>query len=463
MTSIEPEPLSIDRVIACSHVDYPNYRKDFSEFWIGAAAKETRGTMPSKGDFRGRPVLAEGLWPAIRDELQGRKPHLFQCVFSALRSFWRFLDAFERQGFAPVLEVADIRSGLAMLWLNPVDRAWDPSNSSQSFEMIGKLLRRTRERLRLADAWVWCSFPNRERTATKDLPSDAQVRASMSLLKQTAYAIYRRWKRADVLASVGRNLLEIPRNGRCGSTVTGMYSTAFDFEPTEADAHATYRAFIAKSGNPLPSRLEFFKGFGLQGDSSPNWWPKYEHGHLPPSELQFRTVVDGLYPTNDDIDCLALLCMARSGWNPSTVYALDVSTARWATLHGEAGSPLWLIEAFKDRARAWQWTLSPERLSTGFHHIVSLLIQRTKPLRALIEDDATRCDTPAIALRSPWISAGLQCAAGRVLVRSATNAGAGFAYWKRLVREHNDRAAPDKLIQEFIAPSDWRDIYASHV
>jgi len=329
--------------------------------------------------------------------------------------------------------------------------------------MIGKLVRRTRERLRLPHAWVWGSFPKGSLIEAKDLPTDAQVRGVMSLLKQTAYAIYRRWKRADALASVGRNLLDLPRTPS-NKNVLGKYSSTFDFETTEADAHATYRALIAKCGDPLPSTTDILKNLGLQGHNFPDWWPKHDKDHsLAGEQVSHRTLVEGLYPSREDIDCLSLLCMARSGWNPATVYALDVSKENWATLHGEVGSPLWLIKAFKDRSGTWQWTLSPGKLSTGFHYIVSLLIQRTKPLRALIESDASRCATPAIAARSPWIFAGVLGYAGRVFVRTDTNAGAAGTYLRQLAREHNDSATPDKVVYEFIAPSDWRDIYASHV
>lgn len=464
MTNADGSILSISRVIFCSHPDYPKYSKDFSELWIGAT-DEKPGASDWKGGFRGRPALAQELWPDLQDALHGKKPKAFNSAISALRNFWRFLEAYECRGFAPIVEVADITSGLAVLWLNPIDEGWNPCNSSSNFDQVGRLVRRARERLQLQNAWVWISFPRNRTPVAKDLPSDAQVRASMVLLKQTAYAIYRRWEHADAMAATGRNLLDVPRNMRSSNAVPGRIRKAFDFDTTEADAHATFRAMIVKSGNPLPSRREFFKSLGLQGDDYPRWWPKHDKNHPSSGQVvRYETLIAGLYPTQDDIDCLSLLCMARSGWNPATVYAIDISTSNWATVHGEAGSPLWLIQAFKERAKAWQWTLSPERLSTGFHFIVSALIRRTLPLRTLIEHNRNLCNTPSIAFRSPWVSV-TRCSESeqRVTTRNETNAGGCLLYWKQLVREYNECAAPGKLITASISPSDWRDIYASRV
>lgn len=408
--------------------------------------------------------MANSLWPELRDSLVGKKPASFNNAITSLRVFWRFLDDYEQHGFAPIMQLSDVGTALSILWLNPIDDSWS-SHSSQAHETVGTLIKRARQRENMQGAWAWHPYPRREPTESKELPTKEQVREAMHLLRQAAYEIYARWKRADSLAAVGRNLLVVSRNQQGDRNAEGQMKSAFDFELTEADAHATYRAFIESSGNPLPQMSELFVALGLKGNDYPPWWPKYgENSPLAGHTVRWREIVAGLYPTSDDIDCLSQLCMARSGWNPSTVYELNISTNEWAHPHGEAGSPLWLIESLKNRSNAWQWTISPQKLSTGFHYIVTTLVDRTKPLRELAARDASCCSNQGLISRSCWIYTGLMNGVNsRIVVRSDHNGSTGSQYWKRLVREHNRVATPAKKIPETMTPGDWRDIYASHV
>lgn len=461
------DQLPVDRTIPCSHPSHAGYEKDFSEFWTGAPDSKLTSRGDKKkwnGGFRGRPALADALWPELRNYLIGKKPSIFNNAISALRAFWRFLDDYEQYGTERISQLSDISTSLSILWLNPIDEMWS-EHSRQAHELIGILVRSARHREKMQSAWAWHPYPRAEATASKELPTEGQVRSAMHLLKQNAYEIYARWKRADALAETGRNLLTISRNRQGDRNQKGQLKSAFDFELTEADAHATYRAYIASSGHPLPSMADLFVALGLNGKDYPPWWPTYSQHHpLAGQVVRWQAIVAGLYPTSDDIDCLSQLCMARSGWNPSTVFELNTSTDEWAHPHGEAGSPLWLIESLKNRSNTWQWTISPQRLSTGFHHIVKTLIARTQPLKDLSARDASCCSHQDLISRSCWIYAGLTNAGhARVSVRSDHNGTIGSQYWKRLVREHNRVANPDKQIPETITPSDWRDIYASYV
>jgi hypothetical protein len=174
------------------------------------------------------------------------------------------------------------------------------------------------------DVWHWHPFPRPEPTAAKDLPTDKEVREALSLLKDEAYAIFARWDRADKLAAKGRNLLGIRRRiGVLGS---------FEFEVTEADAHATYRALIEQTGDPIPTIYVLRRALGLNDDNRtlPGWWPKHSHDHPRAGKpVLIEDIVAGLYPTRDDIESLALLFIARSGWNPATTLSIDVTNPSW--------------------------------------------------------------------------------------------------------------------------------------
>jgi hypothetical protein len=451
--------LSVPRIVRCTHPDYLDYSYDFGPFWGGGndeiAGPGKRGW---KGAFRGRPALAEALWPAICDALIGRKPAQFVGSATALRAFFRFLEKYEGLGFAPVDRLEDVTIAMSVLWLTPIDSAWEPMRDRKAYEAVGNLLRTARrQRFDQETVWDWHPYPAADITYSKDLPTETQTREAFHLLKREVRATFARWARADALAIVGRNLLEIPRRAN--------FEGAFSFEPTEADAHATYRALIERTGDPLPTVYDLRRVLGLDETRTdmPKWWPRHGTGHPREGKsMTIRDLQDGLYPSIDDVDCLAVLFTARSGWNPSTVSDLDISNPSWARPHGDMNAGLYLIESWKERSKAWQWTLSQAKTSTGAYAIVSTLLQRGAPLRELVERDASRCDKPAIALRSPWVAAssGTQ---GQVMVRHSDAQGEQSGYWKALVRRHNASTPPQKHIPETMTPSDWRDLYANYV
>ncbi len=199
----------------------------------------------------------------------GRKPSIFNNAITALRAFWRFLDGYERYGMEPISQLSDISTSLSILWLNPIDEMWS-AHSRQAHEIIGVLVRNARKREKMQSAWAWHPYPRAESTESKELPTEGQIRTAMHLLKQSAYGIYARWKRADAMAAEGKNLLTVSRSRQGERNQKGQLKRAFDFELTEADAHATYRAFIVSSGNPLPSMADLFVALGLNGKDYPS-------------------------------------------------------------------------------------------------------------------------------------------------------------------------------------------------
>lgn len=87
------------RTIFCRHKDYEhlNVGIDFSELWEGGPNKKT-GTAGVNwgGGFRGRPHLADQLMPSLRVLTKIEKPKVIQERLTALRSFFRYLDAYEK-------------------------------------------------------------------------------------------------------------------------------------------------------------------------------------------------------------------------------------------------------------------------------------------------------------------------------------------------------------------------------
>ncbi|MBD8881858.1 hypothetical protein IHE49_15330 [Rhodanobacter sp. 7MK24] len=451
---------------------------DFSELWVGASAQRTgRGGQFWNGGFAGRPVLADQLWPAIKLGAVSRGYSALHICLGGLREFWRFLDGYE-QRFGAVQSLADIDEVKGLLWLHPPDdgdwKAPTLSYYSQCRFILQQALALTSGKDRL---FVWPPYPDRNYTVGKDVPDQAQSRAALTLLKREAQAIYARWRRADALAAEGRNLMQLPRKRR------NSFGTV-----TEADVHATYRAVIVQTGDPLPTISGIRVALGLRPHHNlPFFWACLG--------LTLMDIQLGLYPSMDDLQCLSQLFMARSGWNPSTVAALNISNPNWAVSHGDPAHDLWMIESWKERSRDWQQTICRGRMTTAPLQIVRALLGRTEALRSLLSIDASRakdCTNVERALCSPWLAAGQKNCTGLV-VALGTDETRPSVYWRRCVRQHNEEAramnaAIDRdnaiiaannatrpeasprtllvrrtLIPESMTPSDWRDIYANFV
>jgi len=150
----------------------------------------------------------------------------------------------------------------------------------------------------------------------KDPPTEDECRSLFRFLRDHVLRMYARWDRADSLALVGRDLA--PLLGAARLISKGL-------KPTEADAHATYRALVARTGHPIHSGETLRRAFGLfEKPAMPSWWPKYSavdapFGRKPGDVISPRDLTSGLYPTFEDVVICALLCLWRSAWNLSTL------------------------------------------------------------------------------------------------------------------------------------------------
>ncbi|WP_292999919.1 hypothetical protein [Nevskia sp.] len=443
-------------VIACSYPNQSHRSFDFNDLWKGAPNEVAKGQARWKGKFSGRPELAEQIWPVLTSYLNGKSPGICESARTALRSLFRFLDAYEERGWPSIKKIDDLPPAFSTLWLRPPTQAW-PVPDGQAYRMAGRILRSTwQNNVGQSRIWLWEPFPKADITSTKDLPSEQEIKTAMHSLKIEARNIFDRWEDADRLAAIGRNLLQASRNGR-GKLIRGIAPT------TLADAHATYRAIINETRSPLPNIGNLRRALGFKTDAKnnyPRWWPRYPAGHRNAGKnISLNELQDGLYPNANDIACLAVLYMARTGWNEATVASLDVSGAHWATPHGEtASSKLWMITAWKERSREFQWTVSLEKTTTGPFQIVKRLRDRTAVLRELVKSDPSRSLQPKIAERSPWIAAD-STGKGSVI----TLGGRVCVWWQQHVHAHNLQAAEHRKIPESMTASDWRDIYASYV
>jgi len=431
-------------VLLLRHRDYPHASVDLSELVRGASENNS---VTWAGGFSGRPGLLADLWSALGVTFNGCTPKRaghFTCV---LRSFWRYLDAreayFAKQGVNERVDRLHQISGETFdSWLNP-----GPSDAwRQAPRGYGRSLRPIIESA-LDDASmgpIETSAIGEPRTTPKDTATDAEGLSLIRYLRARAVAILHRWQRADALASEGRDLGSIYElRGREGLN---------DFSPwTEADAHATYRAYARRLGVQLPTAAGFVAHLGYRG-SGPNeigYWPLNESGPIAWKDLE-----SGLYPTSRDASIIALLCLGRLAWNPSTLLSIDIDN--WNAPYDDRH--VWVYAPKARSGGAYQHGISETNHLSGVYRMLSSLIERSATIRAWVRQDPGVHSSPSIVIRSPFVGVNL-CPGRRVFVADPEGDSTVNNWLRQCIREHN--AQPGAIQVRDMTASDFRDVAAA--
>ncbi|WP_158659453.1 hypothetical protein, partial [Pseudomonas amygdali] len=382
-------------MVRCTHKNYLsiNVEIDFVELWSGSDFSGSNNSKNWSGPFSGRPQLANDIFDTVRLVTSPRTPQGIRALLHCLRTFWRFLDAFEKaleeSGDAKKVEsIANIDTVHGVRWSSPTGDGWGAPRP-EAYRTVLNILQTSRTQVGAAPLY-WPPAKNSDRVNRADAPIKDQGILLIKLLTKSAHAIWERWRVADVLAEQGRVLLEF------------SVEQLSQVEVTVADIHATYREIIRRTGEPAPILSSVLEHMGIR--TLPRWWPRHPPGHSREGKSVNieNDLLPGLYPTAEDMYCLASLFMARSGWNPSTLFSMDCSNSdTWFRPYSDK---LAYIYSYKDRSKSWQDTVSPMGGSTHCYQIVKRLTERSEPLREKLFEDAARCELPDLAAKTPWLS-----------------------------------------------------------
>ena len=431
-------------VIHPGHPDYPGNAFDLSEFATGVDQCSIPGW---KGSFTGRSLLLMDVWGALQVMLHGLTPNRLAFFKSALRSFWRYLDSRERylsgEGIANIRveRLHQITGVIFDGYMQPGPAgAW-----KQPSRNYGVTLRAIIEAaIDARDLKPLNANPiPRTRVTPKDTASDEEGIAIIRSLRAATMEIFRRWQAADLMAEQGRDLaLDVSTRGRREKR---------SIEPaTEADAHATYRAFISRTGIIAPFAADLWRSLGYERSSPRNsWWPTGPDGPIP-----WEKVAAGLYPTSADVSTIALLCIARLAWNPSTVLGIDIHD--WCAPYDD--QRMWIYSRKGRSSGRYQHGVCEAKNPSGPYSVLRRLIDRTQPLRAWVSDHQDDHPTPRIALRSPFI--GLNLRKGHPIFVADPEGDATLRNRLRsCIAEHNTKLGAIQV--RAMSPSDFRDLAAA--
>jgi hypothetical protein len=427
--------------------DTPGETVDLSEFALGAGPS---GNNMWAGAFSGRPELLEDLWSSLELAIQGRSQNRAAKLKGSLRAFWRYLDAREAYlakhavSLPRVERLYDISGATFDAFLNDgPDNAWKAASINH-----GKAIRPLIESsLHEADLPLITTSPiPNKRALPKDTASDDEGLSLIRHLRSKAIAILRRWDQADLLASQGRDL--------------GLFATdpqarrALSVQPTTiADAHATYRGFVDRSGRPNPTAKEFWEsiGYSVAKSSQTSWWPKNQSGPVNWVDLEA-----GLYPTSSDVSIIALLCAARLAWNPSTVLSIDLR--KWSIPFDDRNR--WVFAPKMRSGGRFQYGISDARKPSGAFQLISRLISRSMPLREALKRDPSLHRASIAAQRSPFVGINLWSGPGKSFFVADREGEKTLNNWLRVcIDEHNRQDGAIKV--RHMTCSDFRDVAAA--
>ncbi len=440
-------------IITSLHPDYRGMQIDVSDLALGKLESDNHKWA---GPYTGRPGLLRDLLPAIRVSHSHLTPYRITAVCNgAVRAFWRYLDRYEewREKNGVQLRIdslAQLAASVVEPWALPgPSGAWKPAHPTYQSE-IRRLIVGAVE---LAGGRSMLFAPLAQRKATpKDTATEEEGLRIIRHLRQEVSKIFAEWRRADVLAKQGRDLLDIATaNG--GTLPKG-------FETTEADAHATFRAFVKRVGSPTASVRDFNKfTINPERKSLPLWWPRHAiscdvRGTKRGGIVSWNECQSGAYPTTVEVTTIALLALARTGWNPSTLLALDYEN--WCAAYDE--DHYWL-HAVKERSGgARQYSISRRHQVTGTYQIVTRLIARGLPLRQAALSDPSRLGLLQSELSSPWL--GLNQTFNRLFVANAEKSGSLSRAMAIHVENVNKKLSDEERVRA-VTPSDFRDIAAA--
>lgn len=395
-----------------------------------------------KGPFQGRPELIDEMAPIIRDHAEAFAEKSIYQLIVALRSWWRLLDEIESE--APDLHIVTSTAHLSALH---GQRGLTQSIGRLAFNTFLLLANKTRAVLGLKPLyWQRQATPTRHRK----LPPQWQTDLLRHELKHRWFSILDRWSLADALLATGKPVV-------CRESQL----TEFARQSRLLEGYQFLAAAIVTSGHPRPSHLWRISGTGARH--------YYDLGHDQLEMLQ------GRYPTGDDVKTALLLCLATTGWNPAVLLNLNVDE-KFVEAHPKDPAR-YILRGYKARGGTEQISEGLLKTQGSAAAVLTKLIERTEPLRAHLKIQvkklhaklASIASTDVNALkeeiehteeiiRSPWLyvslsGTGIHCLANH---RNKTS-----EFLIDFIQQINIKQSPNKQLEE-LKPTDLRDAYAAH-
>ncbi|NNG25524.1 hypothetical protein [Telluria aromaticivorans] len=342
---------------------WTQHEKDPIEVNLHPLANGQRGASQTGGDsrfiaFSARPRLILQLAPAIEEAVLYAGKATVHSYLNTLRDWWRILDAVEAAAATagqPMTRVDDVRL-LTQVHSEYAHRSGMHRTNFSKFCTLANATLRA-----LGTRQMYWESPE-DVGVQKHIPPEEQRKALRIALKRSCRNVLERWAKSDRLSQIAVE----PE------------------DPEEANLyrHVHYMRNIQnKTGKVLPTPNELRDG-------------------VPQSTLNYRGIYMGplresIFPSGRDADAVWYLCLVNTGWNPSTLIALD-ATKKFLFDHFKDDpndshrrfvlSPqTYELIGEKERAGGKEQVVTGQwKTQDGPGHLIKTYLERVAPLRELL-------------------------------------------------------------------------------
>lgn len=309
--------------------------------------------------FSARQSLIQQMAPAIKETLLYAAKPTVMAHLSSLRDWWRILDAVEAAVAVAGQATARIDDVRQLTHVHS-EFAHRSGMSRQMFCKFRAVADTTRKALGGRQTfWEAPEDPDIQ----KHIPSEEQRKSLRIALKRNCRSVLERWEKSDWLSQ----LTVEPKDGGEASLYRHVHYTL---------------SIQVKTGKVLPTSDELLDGVGRSTLSSRG--------------ITLTRLRESIFPSAWDADSVWHLCLLNTGWNPSTLTALDV-TKKFLFDHFKDDpndshlrfvlSPrTYELVGEKVRARGKEQVVTGQwKTKHGPGHLIKTYLARVAPLRELLE------------------------------------------------------------------------------
>ncbi|MBB2777882.1 UNVERIFIED_ORG: hypothetical protein HNP28_003224 [Comamonas terrigena] len=296
--------------------------------------------------FSGRPTLILQLAPAIREISLMLSPAGVESMIKHMRNWWRVFDHVEKNNAQVDAEIFGVEN------ISEIHRqaAIDLNFVSPSFFSILRVINITRLSQGLRQLhWV----TPKSVVVKRKLPPFENIKIIRNALKHKWYESLDRWERVEQLMAGS-----LPKSEEEASLIHNR---------------KLLQLVALTTGKVWPSSADYGEVCG-------------EHiTGLYRKGLRINVAMKCIYPDPETIYSAFHLCLATTGWNPSTLIGLNVDDL-FLEIHPKDESR-YLLKGYKERAGSYQFSEGLLKSQSSVGYVLKTLITRTKPLREQLRSE----------------------------------------------------------------------------
>lgn len=354
------------------------FEADFTAFAEGQTAEDLSAKNASAwtGDISPRPVFLNELMPVIRTRYGTSPSATIKSLRHAMRNFWRYLDH-ENEALR-VLSLADLNEAHGVRFKRWI---FDNNKSINEYKRSKTLLNAAR--IYHGHKQLYWAGVSHSKPKEKDTPDPEAIKKLHKALISEAKQIKGMFLEGKRLAAAGRD----PRGERRRSGTAAWHlqeNHAWIVRELTLERVIEKSDFLVHKAHGLykaNTKKQYFKG--------PNYLAP---GMDERGREGFVGKLRWFHPSLQDTIIFLLVFQLYTGWNLSTICAIDISEEHnWSSNH-PIQKDLKVLTSWKERSGSHQTAISEAEPEYHPYQLLKFMIERTKPIRETLKHQISLLD-----------------------------------------------------------------------